>query len=275
MPEPKISIRKALEGDSAVIKEITDAAYAKYIPQMGRKPLPMTADHRQLIVENDTWLILSDDVPAGLIELVSEPDCILIYSVAVHPDYQSQGLGRKLLDWAEQETWRAGLRRIRLYTNAIMESNIALYLRLGYQETHRETSQGFTRVFMSKDLTQAHSPQAVQIVLAFNDALNARDLVGMLRWLTEDTVFENTYPPPDGQRFEGKPAVGSFWQGFFQGSGTSLIQPEEIFATGDRVIMRWTYRWTDAQGQDGHIRGVDVYKLRDGLISEKLSYVKG
>lgn len=275
MPEPKISIRKALEADAVVIKEITDAAYAKYIPQLGRKPLPMTADHRQLIVENDTWLILSDDVPAGLIELVSEPDCILIYSVAVRPEYQSQGLGRKLLDWAEQETWRAGLRRIRLYTNAIMESNIALYLRLGYQETHRETSQGSTRVFMSKDLTQAHSPQAVQIVLAFNDALNARDLDGMLGWLTEDSVFENTYPPPDGERFAGKAAVRGFWQGFFQGSGTSNIQPEEIFAAGDRVIMRWIYRWTDMHGQEGHIRGVDVYKLTAGLIAEKLSYVKG
>jgi len=275
MPDPKIVIRKALEEDAATLAEITDAAYAKYVPKLGRKPQPMTVDHRKLIVENDAWLILCDDKPAGLIELVREPDCLLIYSIAVHPDYQSQGLGRRLLDWAEQETWRAGLRRIRLYTNAIMESNIALYLRLGYQETHRETNQGSTRVYMSKDLTQAHSPQATQLVLAFNDALNTRDLDGMMRLLTEDTVFENTYPPPDGERFEGQAAVRSFWREFFQGSGSARIEPEEIFAAGERVVMRWVYRWTDTQGEEGHIRGVDVYRLRDGLIAEKLSYVKG
>ena len=131
---PDIIIRKAVEEDAATLKGITDAAYARYVPQLGRKPQPMTADHRKLIVENDAWLILCDDQPAGLLELVREPDCMLIYSVAIRPEYQSQGLGRRLLDWAEQETWRLGLRRIRLYTNAVMESNIALYLRLGYQE---------------------------------------------------------------------------------------------------------------------------------------------
>jgi GNAT superfamily N-acetyltransferase/ketosteroid isomerase-like protein len=275
MAEHNISIRKALESDTATLAEITDAAYARYIPLIGRKPLPMTADHRKLIVENDAWLILCDDTPAGLLELITEPDCVLIYSVAIRPEYQSQGLGRRLLEWAEQETWRIGLRRIRLYTNAVMESNLALYRRLGYQETRRETIQGSTRVDMSKDLNQAHSPQATQLVLAFNEALNARDLDGMMRLLTEDTVFENTYPPPDGERFAGQEAVRGFWQEFFQGSGAARIEPEEIFAAGERVVMRWVYRWTDREGDEGHIRGVDVYILRDGLIAEKLSYVKG
>ena len=66
-----------------------------------------------------------------------------------------------------------------------------------------------------------------------------------------------------------------FWHDFFQSSARSVIEPEEIFAVGDRCVMRWTYRWTDANGQSGHIRGVDVYTVRDGLIAEKLSYVKG
>ena len=167
------------------------------------------------------------------------------------------------------------MRRIRLYTNAIMESNIALYLRLGYQETRREAYLSSTLVHMSKDLNQTHSSQATQIVLAFNEALNARDLDGMMRLLTEDTVFENTYPPPDGERFEGQAAVRGFWQEFFQGSGSARIEPEEIFAAGERVVMRWVYRWTDPEGKEGHIRGVDVYRLREGLIAEKLSYVKG
>jgi GNAT superfamily N-acetyltransferase len=149
---PHLTIRKALASDAATLAEITDAAYAKYIPQMGRKPLPMTADHRQLAVEHDAWLILSDEQPAGLIELEREPDCMLIYSVAIRPEFQSQGLGRQLLAFAEQEARRFGYNRIRLYTNAIMQSNIALYTWLGYQETGRETSSAGTRVFMAKEL---------------------------------------------------------------------------------------------------------------------------
>lgn len=114
-----------------------------------------------------------------------------------------------------------------------------------------------------------------QLVLDFNDALNARDVDTMMRLMTADCVFENTYPAPDGTRHAGQAAVRAFWEEFFAGSAASRIEPEEIFATGDRVVMRWVYRWTDEAGQAGHIRGIDLYTVRGGLIAEKLSYVKG
>jgi ketosteroid isomerase-like protein len=116
---------------------------------------------------------------------------------------------------------------------------------------------------------------AVEIVQRFNDALNKRDVDGMMQWLTPDTIFENTYPPPDGARHTGRVAVRAFWEEFFQGSSQARIEIEEIFALGERCVMRWTYWWTGRGGQTGHIRGVDVYRIRDGLIAEKLSYVKG
>ncbi|MBN1372290.1 MAG: nuclear transport factor 2 family protein [Anaerolineaceae bacterium] len=122
--------------------------------------------------------------------------------------------------------------------------------------------------------TAAHD-SIIELVLAFNEALNRRDLDGMMRMMTADCVFENTAPPPNGARFAGQEAVRKFWENFFQSSARSVIEPEEIFAVGDRCVMRWTYRWTDANGQSGHIRGVDVYTVRNGLIVEKLSYVKG
>lgn len=115
----------------------------------------------------------------------------------------------------------------------------------------------------------------VQLVLDFNDALNARDVDAMMRLMTADCIFENTYPTPDGARFTGQAAVRAFWQEFFEGAASATIEPEEIFASGDRCVMRWVYRWTDAAGQAGHIRGIDLYTVRDGLIAEKLSYVKG
>lgn len=118
-------------------------------------------------------------------------------------------------------------------------------------------------------------PSDIEAVQRFNDALNARDLDGMMQWLTPDTVFENTYPPPDGARYAGQTAVRAFWEEFFRGAAQARIDIEEIFGAGERCVMRWTYHWTAPDGRAGRIRGVDVYRLRDGLIAEKLSYVKG
>jgi GNAT superfamily N-acetyltransferase len=86
----------------------------------------------------------------GVLELISEPGCTLIYSVAVRPEHHKRGLGRMLLDWAERQTARAGHDRIRLYTNGLMEDNLSLYARLGYTETRREPYLGSTLVHMAK-----------------------------------------------------------------------------------------------------------------------------
>jgi ketosteroid isomerase-like protein len=112
-------------------------------------------------------------------------------------------------------------------------------------------------------------------VVKFNDALNQGDVDAMMALMTPDCVFENTDPAPDGTRFEGQAAVRAFWKAFFAGSSSAHIEAEEVFAAGERVVMRWRYDWTDEHGRPGHVRGVDVYRLRDGLIAEKLSYVKG
>ena len=117
--------------------------------------------------------------------------------------------------------------------------------------------------------------KAIEVVQKFNKALNAADVESMLAMTTEDTVFENTSPAPDGERFEGQAQVRAFWQDFFRGSSSAKIEIEEIFSVGDRCIMLWTYRWQGNDGGTGHIRGVDIYRLRDNLIAEKLSYVKG
>jgi hypothetical protein len=116
---------------------------------------------------------------------------------------------------------------------------------------------------------------APRTVLAFNDALNRHDVAGMMRWMSDDCVFENTYPAPDGTLYAGKEAIAQFWEDFFRASPQAHIQIEEIFGLGWRCVMRWRYEWVDENGSKGHVRGVDVYQVRDGLIREKLSYVKG
>ena len=116
---------------------------------------------------------------------------------------------------------------------------------------------------------------AAEVVRAFNEALNRHDLASMREWLTEDTVFENTSPAPDGSRYVGREAVSAFWQEFFDTSTEAHIEAEEVFACRDRCVMRWRYEWRGLDGTSGHIRGIDVYRVRGTLIAEKLSYVKG
>lgn len=109
----------------------------------------------------------------------------------------------------------------------------------------------------------------------FNEAFNRQDAAGMMVWMTEDCIFENTYPPPDGERYQGQAAVKQFWEGFFQTSPNAQIDIEETFVTDSWGLQRWIYRWVDAQGVAGHVRGVDIFRFQSGKIAEKRSYVKG
>ena len=110
----------------------------------------------------------------------------------------------------------------------------------------------------------------MRIVLEFNEAFNRHDVAGMMNYMTDDCIFENTDPAPDGTTYSGKEAVTKFWQDFFRESPHAHIEIEEIFGMGLHCIMRWKYTWGE-----GHVRGVDVFKLRENLICEKLSYVTG
>jgi hypothetical protein len=116
---------------------------------------------------------------------------------------------------------------------------------------------------------------AIRVVLEFNEAFNRHDVGGMMRLMSDDCVFENTAPAPDGTVYSGKAAVTQFWQDFFGDSPHAHIDVEEIFGLGMRCVMRWKYSWIDAAGAKGHVRGVDIFLVKNGLISEKLSYVKG
>lgn len=116
---------------------------------------------------------------------------------------------------------------------------------------------------------------AIRTVLDFHGALNRHDVAAMTRLMSDDCVFDNTYPAPDGTLYRGKAAVTAFWQEFFQASPHAHIEIEEIFGLGMRCVMRWRYEWVDAAGQAGHVRGVDIYEVAGGLIRQKLSYVKG
>jgi hypothetical protein len=88
--------------------------------------------------------------------------------------------------------------------------------------------------------------------------------------MTDDCLFENTGPAPDGERCQGAAAVRAFWDQFFASNPGATFVAEEQFAAGDRCVVRWRYDWGT-----GHVRGIDVFRVRDGRVAEKLCYVKG
>lgn len=108
----------------------------------------------------------------------------------------------------------------------------------------------------------------------FNEAFNRHDVDAIMRCMTDDCVFENTRPAPDGTRLVGQASVRAFWEEFFARSPQARFETEDLFAAGDSCVVRWTYHWV-RDGKPGHVRGVDLFRVRDGRVAEKFSYVKG
>ena len=124
-------------------------------------------------------------------------------------------------------------------------------------------------------MDDAQTQATLQTILRFHEPFSRGDVDAIMAATADDCTFENTYPPPDGMRVQGAAAIRAFWEAFFQASQNPRIEAEEIFACGDRGVMRWIYRWEDDDGAPHHIRGVDIFRIRNGQIAEKLSYVKG
>ena len=116
---------------------------------------------------------------------------------------------------------------------------------------------------------------AAVALTAFSAAFGSGDVDAIMALMTEDCVFEATGPAPDGQRHVGAEAVRNVWKELFAQTRDASFTEEEAFMVGDRGVLRWRFSWTEPDGGTGHVRGVDVLRFRDGLVNEKLSYVKG
>lgn len=116
-------------------------------------------------------------------------------------------------------------------------------------------------------MTQRIDP--LSLVESFGASWAGHDLDTAITFLSDDCLFDATGPAPDGMAHRGHDEIRHAWQAIFADK-SSKFEPEETFASGDRVTQLWRYSW-----DGGHVRGIDVFKVRDGQITEKLSYVKG
>jgi GNAT superfamily N-acetyltransferase len=143
-------IRLATIDDAAAITALTRTAYSKWIPLIGREPLPMKADHAAHIRNHRADLLFVGEDLAALVETIERDVDLLIESVAVDPVFQKRGYGRKMVAYAEQLAREAGLITVRLYTNQMFEENLRLYASLGYEIEREEALNGGFVIHMVK-----------------------------------------------------------------------------------------------------------------------------
>ena len=146
-------IRQAVAGDEAEIRACAEQAYARYVPLIGRKPAPMSADYAAQIAAGDVHVAVGDDDRVlGFIVFHAEEGHVVLENVAVLPAAAGRGTGKALIRFCEDCARRRGFGEVRLYTNEKMTENLSIYPRLGYAEIGRGTEDGFDRVYFSKTL---------------------------------------------------------------------------------------------------------------------------
>ena len=143
-----------MSDDANRIASIARAAYAKYVPRLGREPPPMVADFLAQVAAGHVVVINTGQGIEGYMIAWPEADAYVIDNIAVDPAHQGQGLGRSLIEHAAAEAQRLKLPAVRLYTNVVMMENLSMYARIGFVETHRATEEGFQRVYMRWNLRE-------------------------------------------------------------------------------------------------------------------------
>jgi GNAT superfamily N-acetyltransferase len=145
------AIRLAQPADRLAIEALVCATYKPYVASIGREPEPMLDDCAALI---DKGFVNVLEEAGGISGGGAHPG--RAYDAARQCSGKPVGTGgsrgRKLVAFAEATARAAGCEAIRLYTNALMTENLAIYRRLGFTETHRGDENGYRRVYMAKHL---------------------------------------------------------------------------------------------------------------------------
>lgn len=117
--------------------------------------------------------------------------------------------------------------------------------------------------------------QTRAVIDSFNEAFNRHDVDAVMALMTDDVIFGSTGPAPDGEIVTGQRAVREVWERLFSSTPGAWFDAIDVFACGDRCTVRWLFTFDKANPGAGNVHGVDVFKVRDGKVAEKLSYVKG
>ena len=135
--------------DSGGLQECMESAYSSYQDRMsGERLPPMDIDYFLEIKDFPTWVAEFSGKIVGGLTMMFEDKYASIANVAVHPEFQGQGLGGGLLKFAETVAKEKNYSELRLATHILLTENVSLYLHLGWKEIDRDV----VRVYMKKDI---------------------------------------------------------------------------------------------------------------------------
>jgi ketosteroid isomerase-like protein len=219
-------------------------------------------DHASFDMQHHWLLAIPAFVPIAWLALRNWPahalrGALIITGLGVALGQVVEPLGESLLYRVGMEPFTNGV-RWRIFAQFLGAGLVVLY---------------FSLLWLRR-LEQQRDRATLLVIEHFNDAFNRHDVDAIMASMTDDCVFENTRPAPDGERVEGQARVRAVWEEFFRRSPKAIFEAEEMFAAGDRCVVRWVYHWV-RDGVPGHVRGVDIFRIRDGRVAAKLSYVKG
>ncbi len=140
-PVPETTIRPATASDAGTVAAISAKAYERAYRAViggGSLPGPATEDYRGRIARREVWLLDIGGRPVAVLVLQPRQGHLAIYSIAVEPRHQGRGHASRLLAFAVDQAASAGLPEMRLFTNARMTANLALYRSCGFVETRTE-----------------------------------------------------------------------------------------------------------------------------------------
>lgn len=152
MTSEEARIRRAVPADVLAMERVVKEAYSRYLARMDRPPGPMLDDYAAHVRAGHAWVLEQGGEVCGVLVLLPQADHLLLDNIAVAPAHHGRGLGRLLMDFADAEARRQGHAELKLYTNAVMHENVALYTHLGWVEYARGEQAGYRRIFMRKPL---------------------------------------------------------------------------------------------------------------------------
>src|SRR5262245_55268554 len=134
------------------------------------------------------------------------------------------------------------------------------------------TTAGSSRTTAGSSRTTAESSRTTaEVIDRFNHAFLQHDADALTDLVGQDCVMESVQPAPDGERYEGREACLAFWRALAR-DRTTQFEPEDVVVADDRATIRWRYSFGD--GPADSVRGVNLMRVRDGLIIEALGYSK-
>lgn len=147
-----IVIHPACETDLTDIQSCARQAYEKYVPRMDREPAPMHADFESLIARGCIDVAICDSLLVGYVVFYPERSYFSLENIAVLPECNGRGFGRRLIEHVERIAKEAGHEAVVLYTNEAMTENLSMYPKMGYAEVERRREAGFNRVYFRKQV---------------------------------------------------------------------------------------------------------------------------